>query len=66
MLKSLIIPPSKKHHSHQIDFDILLFSKVELLQEDIFFLVHLFARDVLVMKILEIEKTKPIFITSVL
>ena len=32
----------------------------------IFFLVHLFARDVLVMKKLEIEKTEPTFIISVL
>ena len=31
----------------------------ELLQEGIFFLIHLFARDVLVMKKLENEKTKP-------
>ena len=30
----------------------------ELLQEGIFFLIHLFARDVLVMKKLEIEETK--------
>ena len=35
--------------------------KAELLQEGIFFLVHLFARDILVMKKLEIEKTKPTF-----
>ena len=41
-------------------------TKVELLQEGIFFLVHLFARDVLVLKKLEIEKTKPTFIISVL
>ena len=33
--------------------------KAELLQEDIFFLIHLFARDILAMKKLEIEKTKP-------
>ena len=38
----------------------------EWLQTGIFFLIHLFARDVLVMKKLEISKTKPIFITSVL
>ena len=41
-------------------------SKAKLLQEGIFFLVHLFARDVLVMKKLEIEKTKPTFIIPVL
>ena len=41
-------------------------NKAELLQEGIFFLIHLFARYVLVMKKLEIEKTKPIFIISVL
>ena len=40
--------------------------KAELLQEGIFVLIHLFARDVLVMKKLEIEKTKPTFIISVL
>ena len=45
-------------------FNILV--KAELLQEGIFFLIHLFARDVLVMKKLEIEKTKPTFIISVL
>ena len=32
----------------------------------LFFLLHLFARDVLAMKMLEIEKTKPTFIISVL
>ena len=41
-------------------------AKAELLQEGIFFLIHLFARDVLVMKKLEIKKTKPNFIISVL
>ena len=41
-------------------------AKAELLQEGISFLIHLFARDVLVMKKFEIEKTKPIFIISVL
>ena len=40
--------------------------KAELLQEGIFYLIHLFARDVLVMKKLEIEKIKPTFIMSVL
>ena len=40
--------------------------KAELLQEGIFILIHLFARDVLVMKQLEIEKTEPTFIISVL
>ena len=39
---------------------------MELLQEGIFFLIHLYARDVLVMKKLEIDKTKPTFIISVL
>ena len=43
-----------------------LLSKAKLLQEGIFFLIHLFARDVLVMKKLEIKKTKPTFIISVL
>ena len=40
--------------------------KAKLQKEGIFFLIHLFARDVLVMKKLEIEKTKPTFIISVL
>ena len=39
-------------------------SKAELLQEGIFFLLQIFARDVLVMKKLEIEKTKPTSIIS--
>ena len=39
-------------------------SKAELLQEGIFSLMHLFA--ILVLKHLEIEKTKPTFIISVL
>ena len=38
----------------------------ELLQEGIFFLIHLFARDVLAIEELEIEKTKPTFIIAVL
>ena len=41
-------------------------AQAELLQGGIFFLIHLFARAVLVMKKLEIEKTQPIFIVSVL
>ena len=32
--------------------------KAELLKEGVSFLIHLFARDILVMKKLEIEKTK--------
>ena len=40
--------------------------KAELLQEGIFFRLQLFARDVLVMKKLEIEKSKPTFIISIL
>ena len=40
--------------------------KAELQQEGIFFLLQLFARDVLVMKKLEMETTKPSFIISVL
>ena len=43
-----------------------MFPKAELLQEGIFFLIHLFARDVLVTKKLEIEKTRPTLIISVL
>ena len=34
--------------------------------KNFFFLIHVFARDVLVMKKLEIEKAKPTFIISVL
>ena len=41
-------------------------TKAELLQEGIFFLIHLFARDVLIMKKLQIEKTKLTFIISFL
>ena len=44
----------------------LLQAKAELLQEGILCLIHLFARDVLIIKKLEIEKTKPTFIISVL
>ena len=40
--------------------------KAELLQEGILFLIHFFARDILVTKKLEMEKTKPTFIISVL
>ena len=40
--------------------------KAEFRKEGIFFLLQIFARDVLVMKKLEIEKTKPVFIISVL
>ena len=49
-------------------FEFLLSTpvKAELLQEGIFFLIHLFAREVLLVKKLEIAKTKPIFIISVL
>ena len=41
-------------------------TKAELLQEGIFFLIHLFARDIFLMKNLEIEKSKPTVIISVL
>ena len=41
-------------------------TKAEFRKEGIFFLLQIFARDVLVMKKLEIEKTKPTFIISVL
>ena len=36
------------------------------MQEGIFFFIHLLARADLVLKILDIEKTKPTFIISVL
>ena len=56
-VKSCAIFKAKKHH----------ITKAELLQESIFFfLIHLFARDVLVVKKLEIKKTKPTFIILVL
>ena len=38
--------------------------KAELMQEGIFVLIHIFTRDILVMKKLEIEKTKPTLIIS--
>ena len=38
------------------------FIKAELLQEGVFFLFHLFARDVLLMKKLEIEKLSPLLL----
>ena len=41
-------------------------TKAELLQEGIFSLIHLFAREVLVMEKLEIEKPKPTLIISLL
>ena len=41
-------------------------AKAKLLQGGIFFIIHLFARDVLVMKKLENEKTKPTFSILVL
>ena len=40
--------------------------KAKLLREGIIFLIHLFAGAILLMKKLEIEKTKPTFILSVL
>ena len=45
---------------------LFIATKAELLKESIFFLIHLFARDILVMKKLEIEKTEPTFIIPVL
>ena len=41
-------------------------AKTKLLEEGIFFLINLIARDNLVMKKLKIEKTKPTFMISVL
>ena len=38
----------------------MLLLKAELLRENIFFLIHLFARDVLVTKKLEIKKLSPL------
>ena len=46
--------------------NLTFLTKAELLQKGIFFLIRLFARDFLVTKKLEIEKTKPTdFILSV-
>ena len=42
------------------------YTKAELPQEGIFFLIHFFAREVLGMKKFEIKKNKPTFIISVL
>ena len=42
--------------SHQ---QLLRIIKAKLQKERIFFLIHLFARDILLMKKMEIEKTKP-------
>ena len=62
------MPLVKTCHNFDIMFidgaTLSMCGKAELLQEGIFFLIHLFAKDVLVMKKLEIEKTKPIFIIS--
>ena len=41
-------------------------AKAEIMKEGIFFLIHLFARNILVMKKLDFEKTKPSFIITVL
>ena len=60
--------PNQMYNPIEVIYNYLwlkLLPKAELLQEGIFFLIHLFARDVLVMKKLEIEKTKPTFILSV-
>ena len=46
--------------------EAIAYHRAEFLQEGILFLVHFFARDVLVMKKLEIKKTKPTFIISIL
>ena len=46
--------------------EYVIVHKAKLQKEGIFFLIHLFTRDVLVFKKLEIEKTKPTFIISVL
>ena len=45
-------------HEHLIATTVL---KLNYCKKVFFFLIHLFARDVLVMKKLDIEKTKPIF-----
>ena len=47
---------------YQQKFVSFFFPKAELLQEGIFFLIHLFARDVVVMKKLEIKKLSPLLL----
>ena len=44
---------------------LLKSTKAEFRREGIFFFLQIFARDVLVMKKLEIEKTKPTFIICI-
>ena len=41
-----------------MDNTILLRTKAKLLQEGIFFLIHVFARDILLLKKWEIKETK--------
>ena len=50
--------PNKVPRFSLIKNSCCVWTKAELLQEGIFFLLQLFARDVLVMKKLEIEETK--------
>ena len=66
-VKKIVFSSSATVYGECCNLKIFFFStKAEYLQEGIFFLIHLFATDVLVMKKLEIEKTKPTFIISVL
>ena len=62
--------PGRWRHCWWSKFFILFLDcyliKAELLKEGIFFLIHLFARDISLMKKLEIKKTKFTFIISVL
>ena len=53
-----------RHHTHSAPrVCITSLNKAEILQLN---LIHFFASELLLMKKLEIEKTKPTFITSVL
>jgi hypothetical protein len=60
------VPYTNLIKSNLITSNSIICNKSVLLQESIFFLIHLFARDVLVMKKLEIKKTKPTFTITVL
>ena len=56
-----------QHFWHNIECIIVVYYQVctikaEFLQEGIFFLIHLFARDILVMKKLEIKKISPLLL----
>ena len=63
---SLPISNSYLNVKAQICIFLTVMLKLNYCKKVFFFLIHLFARDVLVMKKLKIEKTKPNFIISIL